>query len=368
MTDNTVISPGIGGDTIRTVSKTATNAKTQVTLLDGGGGADGSPETIWTMGAAVTASSMPVTIASDQIVPVSMSGSVAVTGTTATGWRDDGSPQGVIRTEPVRAGLISIPLRYGLYTGQNNGTATGYSNTPANVNVANGDGTASGLQLTIPSSASFNSAGGQSIFIKTWFKGRVFGLRFDRSSGYTGGPISCRIDGKPYYVNSSRLNDPTTQTIVTANAAQANENWVMVATDLDPYADHYAEIMFVGSTTATYTHFFFGFVFDAAAGYQPAPLGLILNGTPAALTTSPLQYNPQAGMELTGYYLYNSSASAVAVSVAKATTGTAFWVKSIAAGDTAELIFPGIVRHSVYLSAATGAVVYATPMAVPHVG
>ena len=104
MTDNTVISPGIGGDTIRTVSKTATNAKTQVTLLDGGGGADGSPETIWTMGAAVTASSMPVTIASDQTVPVSLSGTPTVS---------------ISGTVPVSAASLPLPTGAAKETGGN---------------------------------------------------------------------------------------------------------------------------------------------------------------------------------------------------------------------------------------------------------
>jgi hypothetical protein len=40
MTDNTVLSAGSGGDTIRDVAKTATGAKTQVMLVDGGGGSN----------------------------------------------------------------------------------------------------------------------------------------------------------------------------------------------------------------------------------------------------------------------------------------------------------------------------------------
>ena len=83
MADNTVLNPGVGGDTIRDVAKTATGAKTQVMLVDGGGGSVSSPESIWTMGGAVTAASMPVTLASDQTIPATQSGSwtVAISGT-----------------------------------------------------------------------------------------------------------------------------------------------------------------------------------------------------------------------------------------------------------------------------------------------
>lgn len=46
MADNTTLNSGSGGDTIRSVAKTATGAKAQVILLDVGGGADGNPEQI----------------------------------------------------------------------------------------------------------------------------------------------------------------------------------------------------------------------------------------------------------------------------------------------------------------------------------
>lgn len=67
MSDNTQLNAGSGGDLIRSVAKTA-NApvKTQMTIIDVGGGADGSPEIALTLGQAVKASSVPVTLASDQ--------------------------------------------------------------------------------------------------------------------------------------------------------------------------------------------------------------------------------------------------------------------------------------------------------------
>ena len=58
MSDNTQLNAGSGGDLIRSIAKTA-NApvKTQVMILDVGGGADGSPETPWT--GAVSVSNFP---------------------------------------------------------------------------------------------------------------------------------------------------------------------------------------------------------------------------------------------------------------------------------------------------------------------
>ena len=59
MADNTTL-PGTG-DVVRDVAKTVTGAKTQVVLLDLGGGADADPETI-AKGALPTTSANPATI------------------------------------------------------------------------------------------------------------------------------------------------------------------------------------------------------------------------------------------------------------------------------------------------------------------
>ena len=61
MADNTTLNQSSGGDTIRNVAKTATSAKTQVVLLDLGGGADADPETI-AKGSLPTTSANPATI------------------------------------------------------------------------------------------------------------------------------------------------------------------------------------------------------------------------------------------------------------------------------------------------------------------
>ncbi len=73
MADNTQGGSSTGPDTIRTVAKTVNSpAKTPMSLIDVGGGADGSPETPLVVGQAAMASSLPVAIASNQsAVPVS---------------------------------------------------------------------------------------------------------------------------------------------------------------------------------------------------------------------------------------------------------------------------------------------------------
>jgi hypothetical protein len=51
MADNTVLNPGSGGDTVRTVAKSGNaGAKSQIIVVDVGGGADGSPETALVVG------------------------------------------------------------------------------------------------------------------------------------------------------------------------------------------------------------------------------------------------------------------------------------------------------------------------------
>ena len=66
MSDNTNLNLGFGGDTIRTVAKTANApAKTQILIIDVGGGADGSVETPLVAGQQTTALSLSVTPASD---------------------------------------------------------------------------------------------------------------------------------------------------------------------------------------------------------------------------------------------------------------------------------------------------------------
>lgn len=58
MSDNTQLNAGSGGDMIRDIAKTVNGGvKTQVVLIDLGGGTDGSPETV------VSGGAMPVTLA-----------------------------------------------------------------------------------------------------------------------------------------------------------------------------------------------------------------------------------------------------------------------------------------------------------------
>jgi hypothetical protein len=71
MTDNTVLNPGSGGDTIRDVNRTGA-VKTQVVQLDIGGAATNA-EALVTSGQQTSANSLPVVIASDQ-APIQQTG------------------------------------------------------------------------------------------------------------------------------------------------------------------------------------------------------------------------------------------------------------------------------------------------------
>ena len=94
MSDNTQLPLGTGGDVIRDVAKTAnvaTGAKTQMVILDVGGGAQGSPETPLTAGTQLKAASLSVTTASDlaNIEPAGAAitgASLPAGGVGLTGW------------------------------------------------------------------------------------------------------------------------------------------------------------------------------------------------------------------------------------------------------------------------------------------
>lgn len=86
-TDNTTLNPGSSGDVIRTVAKTVNSgsgAKTQIGIIDVGGGADGSPETPLTLGQATSANSLPVVIASDQFVNTQLANGTIDSGNSST--------------------------------------------------------------------------------------------------------------------------------------------------------------------------------------------------------------------------------------------------------------------------------------------
>lgn len=65
MTDNTILNPGSGGDTIRDLARGAGTIKTQVIALDLGG-ASANAEVLMTAGQQAMAASMPVAMALDQ--------------------------------------------------------------------------------------------------------------------------------------------------------------------------------------------------------------------------------------------------------------------------------------------------------------
>lgn len=65
MADNTLLNAGSGGDTVRDVAKTANSpAKTQIVIVDIGGGLDASSEVAWTGAPPVGYASLAVNQAS----------------------------------------------------------------------------------------------------------------------------------------------------------------------------------------------------------------------------------------------------------------------------------------------------------------
>lgn len=265
----------------------------------------------------------------------------------APAYIDDNSPTGRVRVETMRGNMVAVPLGALRYNSYNVGAATGAAGSATNSMINNDDGTQSGLSISVPASATLGNA----VHLKFWIQGSVFGLRRQRDSANGGlSPVSVMIDGVTYGGDDGLLVDPR------ANAAplapQIGLNTVIYATDLDEKYPHYVELMFpcalTGSPRVTYLH---GVVLDARAGYVAPPRGVkaafapqVLAATTwTSLTTSSsiIVYGPRK------IVFYNPSAGAVKVGLRINSTNGQFWGKPLAAGDSAEFDFSGIVYHDV---------------------
>ena len=158
MSDNTTLNAGTGGDLVRTIAKTA-NApvKTQMMVIDVGGGADSSPEAPLVVGQAAKAASLSFVPASDlsSIEPAGaaitgasmpagglgltgwlsaiwskLSGSIAVTGTF---WQ---------ATQPVSAASLPLPTGAAMEAGGNLAAVASAAGTIADA-AYSGSGSAS---------------------------------------------------------------------------------------------------------------------------------------------------------------------------------------------------------------------------------
>lgn len=116
MSDNTLLNPGAGGDTVRDLARQAGSVKTQVVQLDLGG-ASANAEKLITAGQQVMANAVPVVIASDQTA-------IATQGIQANNnW---GQALSVVAASTIVIASVAAPAGYRVKGMVCNGTGDGY--------------------------------------------------------------------------------------------------------------------------------------------------------------------------------------------------------------------------------------------------
>ncbi len=114
------------------------------------------------------------------------------------GVKDDGSPEGVVRTRAVTSDLVMQPINSKTYTIVTTGTAVAdYIQT----NVGNGDGTGLALRMQCPAGVSAVLANGLTATFNV--HGKVVGIRYQSLLGFV--PFGVIIDAQPYYVSAQNV-------------------------------------------------------------------------------------------------------------------------------------------------------------------
>lgn len=181
----------------------------------------------------------------------------------AIGWRDDGTEGGVLRTEPVGGNPVPLPIIQGQHTISATGSTASYQ---AGLTY-NPDGSASGINISVPS-------GNNGVIISQTFYGRAFGVRYQATGGE--GPFTVVVDGVAVAVPTSPYYD-----------TQAR---VITHRDL-PEGQHRADIIVAAKASGTASLTLFGWLVDRSAGYQPPPnLAQMINGGEVPTTKGYINY------------------------------------------------------------------------------
>jgi hypothetical protein len=236
--------------------------------------------------------------------------------------------------ETVNPDLVMVPFRPNHYLVAITGTAA----TSFSYNAApeNGDGSCSGLQVTVP--AGIN----QGLVLKFWFYGTLLGLRWYPQYNSQDINFGVLIDGMPFDVTESDRE---------GNSPQIGENqyWAfnnsthndLVATGLPP-GKHLCEIHFPSNIAAgagNTVWFLWGFVAERSAGYKEFPSLLESPSTVNTLTTSAVAVKNGYSNTLNIFRYFrkiiytNTSVSSVTVTVQNG-TGT-IWQTVLAAAGSA---------------------------------
>lgn len=252
----------------------------------------------------------------------------------ATGWRNDGSEDGIQRVEVASGNLVPIPFR------QNNcnisvaGTVMGVLNAS---NLTNFDGTATGIYCTVPAAAGLG--GGMRIVF--FFNGPVLALRYSEISGYAIPDMSLNVDGVNYAIPASQSRDPIANTLFTYTPAEIQES--LISRDLGD-GPHFAELFVNQNKTVAGRVYLHGFMASEAHGYVRATPGVKFgpNQIAVALTYAGIQSGNSSLTAVRKLLFQNTTAAAITVNIRPVSTGVAAWSRSVPANDTLELDFGGL--------------------------
>jgi hypothetical protein len=245
----------------------------------------------------------------------------------ASGWQDDGTESGVVRTRLVRGELVPIPIQSGTYTAIQNGSSFVQQNDTGI--ESNEDGT--GTNITIQASSGTAQGAG----IQTILYGTVIGVRWRRDTSAAN--FSVMVDGVAYSVSATPLYNGVSITLTDT------ECLMVIAQHLTD-GPHSVGVYVPPDPSVTRTLQLYGFLLERRAGYLPKPRAQAVM-TPVVLTTAGVEIPHLRGTtrQLSGIrkILYcNTTAGAITVTVQ--INSVTCWSRSIPANETYELDFGGI--------------------------
>jgi hypothetical protein len=210
----------------------------------------------------------------------------------------DDNREGTILTKVAQGDLVRVPIpSTALLTTV--GSAT-------NVRAANGlnpDGSAYGVSMTVPSGIN------QGAIIKTYFYGRVFGVRFQRTSGSTDRPFSVKVDGVVYAVRNTLARRNAQYLALTDY-----ESLFIIADDLLTDGPHTVEISLMSEPSASRSLIIYGFLCERSKGYETYPQIATYVASPQAVTTSAVAITA-SGFPVRQLRFYNTSSATRTVTI-----------------------------------------------------
>ena len=239
--------------------------------------------------------------------------------------------------------LVAVPFRKDMFRAGVSGS--GYAPSINGGFPENGDGTQSGMFVSVPASATWANVA----TLDFWVQGRVVGLRVLRSADYGGKPIGCMIDGVAYAVKTDILVTPAGQSPTNTNPGVS---WQILADDLDEGL-HYVELVFPCDISVSRLWAVLGYIAEARAGYRPIdPYVNFSLRAPLALTaswTEIIASNDKA-TGIRKIVFYNPTGGPITAQVRYTNDNGVIWSKSVAAGDTLEFDPGGSFAHAAQIT------------------